>query len=277
MSASLKSYPKLKFNLASTPIFCHKRGMSEEKTQWKYSAENGGNITIKDVSEYFDQIALALAKAQSDFKPLNKSKTAKVRGRTKAGKEYDYEYKYADLSDVIDSVKTALSKNEISFCQIINLNLLETWLIHSSGQRIVSQVELPKAETPQALGSLLTYYKRYQLSALVGIAAEEDDDGQAGNQSKPVQNKPPVKQAKAVGKAPQGVAKRTNDQDPEDHVFLVGSKKGKKVKDLSTDELEELGFKIQAHMSEKGDDVDSRVVMDANAIEKALEVRKVFK
>jgi hypothetical protein len=56
--------------------------------------------------------------------------------------------------------------------------------MHESGQKLESVLDLPTAEkTPQEAGSLFTYYKRYALSAALGISTEEDDDGKAGNKA----------------------------------------------------------------------------------------------
>jgi electron transfer flavoprotein alpha subunit len=47
--------------------------------------------------------------AQANFKTVNKSKVAKVKGKTADGRLYEYEYKYADLADILGGA-TACSK-----------------------------------------------------------------------------------------------------------------------------------------------------------------------
>jgi hypothetical protein len=56
---------------------------------------------------------------------------------------------------------------------------LKTTLIHESGEVIEETATLAtKTETnPQDYGSAFTYFKRYAWSAILGIAADEDDDG----------------------------------------------------------------------------------------------------
>lgn len=128
------------------------------------------------------KLADALAKAQAEFKPIKKDKTAKVR--MKAGGEYSYSY--ADLSSVIDATKDALSKNGLAITQPVEFQgerlVLHTKLLHSSGETQSCFWPLPPAHTPaQEMGSALTYARRYSMSALLGVASEDDDDGAAGN------------------------------------------------------------------------------------------------
>ena len=92
--------------------------------------------------------------------------------------------KYADLQSVIDAVKGALNKNGIAFLQTPSpsddgrLNLT-TRLIHESGEWIEDTATCPlQKQDPQGLGSALTYLRRYSLSAICGLYAD-DDDGQS--------------------------------------------------------------------------------------------------
>ncbi len=124
------------------------------------------------------EIALALAKAQSKFPSIPKNKTAKVVAKT--GR--NYEYKYADIADVLSAVRPVLSSLELSLTQTVvrtesGYDLI-TSLLHSSGQHIDSFFPLPLGLHAQELGTLLTYYRRYFACALLGIAAEEDLDGE---------------------------------------------------------------------------------------------------
>ena len=69
-----------------------------------------------------------------------------------------------------------------------NQIMLDTALLHSSGQWISGQLLIiPVKDTPQGIGSALTYARRYSLSAIVGIATE-DDDGE-GAMNRPVEKK----------------------------------------------------------------------------------------
>lgn len=112
---------------------------------------------------------------------MPKNRTATVRGKSKDGSPISYSYKYADLSDVIEAVRSALSKNGLAFIQTLSGEQLVTLLLHSSGQSLKNAVPLVIAQGtgPQAMGSSLTYSRRYGLTALLGVVAEEDDDALA--------------------------------------------------------------------------------------------------
>jgi hypothetical protein len=126
-----------------------------------------------------DGIAAALARAQARFTTITKDRTAN------AGK---YGYSYADIADVLASVRPVLAAEGIAIVQPVEVTdngmVLVTRLLCGS-EAIESRMALPiEGEAPQQVGSLMTYYRRYALCALVGVAPEnEDDDGQAAQQS----------------------------------------------------------------------------------------------
>lgn len=151
-------------------------------------------------SEQINELAAALAKAQGEMTAPPKDKTAKVP--TKSGGSYSYSY--ADIATVIESVKSALSKNGLSVSHQMVCEPgffgLQTMLMHSSGQYVSSVMPLPQERGPQELGSYLTYYRRYALCAIVGIAADEDDDAnnESGNEAEIRPTKPPVATAPSL-------------------------------------------------------------------------------
>jgi hypothetical protein len=116
--------------------------------------------------EQIDKIAKALATAAL-VNPV-KNKVANM------GK---FKNHYADLSVVIDTVRPALSKVGLSFTQLIEPGVLITCLMHDSGQCLTSHYALPTLQDSQAMGSAITYARRYSLCSILGIAAEDDEDG----------------------------------------------------------------------------------------------------
>lgn len=125
----------------------------------------------------------ALAKAQPEFKPVKRDK--KVTVQTKTGGSYSFNY--APLESVLAAVQPALSKHGLSVIQILDDGYLETLLAHESGGFVSGRIALPAGVDIQGLGSAITYLRRYALQALLGIAAEDDDDGNraAGNTTGP--------------------------------------------------------------------------------------------
>lgn len=137
-----------------------------------------GHKTAEESNE-IGKLACALAKAQAEMANPKKSHTAHIASKGGAR----YEYHYADLAEIIDAVRPALSKHEIAFVQVLRTNgknVLSTRLIHASGQYIESLYPLADVLLDaQAMGSAITYARRYSLCAILGIAAEDDDDANA--------------------------------------------------------------------------------------------------
>lgn len=137
----------------------------------------------------------ALSLAQAEYPPIAKSKTAQIP--TKSGGKYSYNY--ADLADVIKAITPVNAKHGLSFTQMPFNDgeevFLTTVIHHVSGHTIESTLKLnPPDETPQTLGSAITYARRYMLAAMFGLVTEDDDDGAIASQkreykSKPVENK----------------------------------------------------------------------------------------
>lgn len=128
------------------------------------------NITM---SENINELLCALSKAQGKIQPACKDKSNPF-----------FKSKYADLSSVWDACRDYLSDNGLSVIQLPQTKeeglYLTSILGHSSGQWIKSDVFIPLAKNdPQSIGSALTYFRRYSLSAIVGIAPEDDDGEKA--------------------------------------------------------------------------------------------------
>ncbi len=122
-----------------------------------------------------ENIHTALCAAQAEIKNPPKEKDADTGA---------YQYKYADISDVLETVLPVLSAHGIAVCQapkIVNDQMiLITTLTHGASDTNVS-CEYPVASANnnhQKLGGALTYARRYALCALVGVAPAQDLDGQ---------------------------------------------------------------------------------------------------
>jgi hypothetical protein len=141
-------------------------------------------------SDTVTEIAKALSKTQAELKNPSKNKTVSVR--TQAGGTYSY--KYADLADILDQVKPVLSKNGLTIIQgnsdVTNGVNIITLLLHESGEWISTDLLMPPAHETrmnpaQALGSILTYGRRYAITSLLNLASDEDDDANAPEAPKP--------------------------------------------------------------------------------------------
>ena len=130
-------------------------------------------------SEQISELAAALAKAQGMMENA-------VMNRVNP----HFKSKYADLAAIFDAARKPLSTNGLAIVQTIGDGVLHTRLLHTSGQWIASEHPLPMSGKPQEIGSALTYARRYSLSALIGIAADEDDDANAAEKVHRANGKP---------------------------------------------------------------------------------------
>lgn len=150
-------------------------------------------------SEQIDKLAEALAKAQGTMSQPKRNKEVKVK--TSGGDGYSF--KYATLDAIIEAVKEPLATNGLAFLQILangdGKYRLVTKLVHSSGQWIASETPiLATTGKNQEFGSALTFMKRYALAAMLGVAADEDDDANAadGNTVESSKERAPAMKAK---------------------------------------------------------------------------------
>lgn len=157
-------------------------------------------------SESIKELAAALAKCQGEMKNPPKSASNPF-----------FKSKYATLDTIVDTIRPALAKYELSYiqsCSSDEQNIsVTTLLMHSSGEWIESDPMTVKATKldPQGAGSAITYARRYTLSAMLGVASEEDDDGNgASNKDKPKQKvtEPEQKQNKPTAVISEAQAKR---------------------------------------------------------------------
>jgi hypothetical protein len=124
------------------------------------------------------ELAKALVKAQGH-----------IKGAVKDASNPHFKAKYADLASVWDACRKPLTDNGLSVVQFTTINtegtipLLVTRLLHTSGESIdgVTPLIMVKQDM-QALGSAITYARRYGLAAMVGVAPE-DDDGNAASEA----------------------------------------------------------------------------------------------
>lgn len=91
---------------------------------------------------------------------------------------------YASLSNILDSIKEPLMESGLSIAQFPHKErTLITLLMHGeSGEWIESFYEMtPVKDDPQGRGSVLTYQRRYALSAILLLNIDDDDDGNASS------------------------------------------------------------------------------------------------
>lgn len=161
-------------------------------------------------SAELDKLATALAKAQ-----------ASLSGAKKSALNPHFKNNYATLQDVWEAAREVLAPNGLSVSQTYEpsdgrvLNL-RTTLMHTSGQWLAGVISMaPQQANPQGIGSAATYARRYSLASILGIVADEDDDG---NHASKGENEPdrekPVYRAPAPRSAPRQAEAPAEQESP---------------------------------------------------------------
>ena len=119
-----------------------------------------------------DKIAAALIAVQAEMPTVAKGRTAQVKSD-----KGSYSYTYAGLADVAEAVYPILAKHGLAFTALPANGQLVGMLLHSSGQTLTGSLPITGG-TPQALGSSITYGRRYLLGCMTGLVTDDDDDGQ---------------------------------------------------------------------------------------------------
>lgn len=124
-------------------------------------------------SESIKELATALSKFQVEVPKIDLDKEVEVTTKT-GGK---YKFRYATFANILEKIRKPMADNGLSFTQVINEDGgVTTILMHSSGEWISSHLIIMGEKTPQGIGSAITYNKRYSLSSILGICADDDDD-----------------------------------------------------------------------------------------------------
>jgi hypothetical protein len=128
-----------------------------------------------DQSETIGKLAAALAKAQGQMSTAKKDSANPF-----------FKSSYADLAACWEACRTPLSSNGLAIIQTTrhtqtgDVQVISTLAHAESGEWIKGVLTIkPVKADPQGIGSALTYARRYALCAMVGIAPDDDDDGEA--------------------------------------------------------------------------------------------------
>lgn len=171
-------------------------------------------------SETIGELAKSLSAFQGEVKQPSKDKDNPF-----------FKSKYVPLESVVEAITEISAKHGLSFLQYPvnqeNKVGIITILMHSSGEFIETEpiYATPTKQDAQAAGSVITYLKRYSLSAVFGITSDEDDDGNNGSSNtKPKQpyNAPKQTQSKPPEQPAQNGVKMITDPQ----VKAIGTKTG---------------------------------------------------
>lgn len=121
-------------------------------------------------TESIIKIAPALLAAQKKIGPA-----------VKTGKNPFFHSNYSTLGDVMEACKEILNEHGIVVLQPVGVgnsgSYVETVLLHESGEYISDRMMLAvkSPNDPQALGSAISYARRYSLQSMCFIPSSDDD------------------------------------------------------------------------------------------------------
>lgn len=142
-------------------------------------------------SETLSELVKALVAAQAEFTAIPKDSTNPF-----------FRSNYAGLPVVVEKASPILAKHGLAISQHVcetDDDGLITYLLHTSGEFIAHSMKLHLVkDDPQAQGSAITYARRYAYMAVLGLVADDDDDGNAGSN----RQAPPRQQTQRSAPAP---------------------------------------------------------------------------
>lgn len=123
------------------------------------------------------KLAAALAKVQANLPELERDRTVTVE--TKRGEPYSYSY--ATLANLSKVALPLLAQHGLAFTAMPGTGAdgkmcLRYHLLHESGESLTGEFPLSGEGGIQMIGGRITYARRYCLAAVIGIAADEDDE-----------------------------------------------------------------------------------------------------
>ena len=142
------------------------------------------------------KIYAALAKFQDTVAKID------LDGSVKTPK---YTFKYATLANIIDKIKPAMKEAGMGYTQYVDGDKLITKVFAAEdGSHIQSTFALPVSGDPKQVAANMTYFRRYSLTSMLGIAAEEDKDAPEPTQGRPsLTPKALEKAAERIGSEPE--------------------------------------------------------------------------
>jgi len=123
------------------------------------------------------KLAAALARVQAELPTLERDREVTVTQKSGA----TYSYSYVTLAKLSEVVLPLLAKHGLAFTALPGTGpdgkmALRYRLMHESGEALEGQFPISGEGGIQMIGGRITYARRYCLAAVVGVAADEDDE-----------------------------------------------------------------------------------------------------
>jgi len=130
-----------------------------------------------------------------------------------------YRNAYANLGGILDAIRTPLADVGLSVLQLLGDTNITTMLLHESGEFLETTTPLIITKMDaQGYGSSVSYQRRYSLSALLSLAALDDDGQAACTPAKKFHNSPapapaPETKAEKIVRAKAAIAEAQQPQE----------------------------------------------------------------
>jgi hypothetical protein len=176
---------------------------------------------------------------------------AELADPVRDGQNPHYASRYATLGAVLAAVRPVLARHGLAVVQDVRTETSGDRLIVSVTTRLLADgealdcgpasVSLPATAGPQAVGSAITYLRRYCLQAAVGVASADDDDAEAAEAAR-AEPRPQARSRTSRGR--QGTTTASPAASPvvqtaQELLRLIGEAR-------TLDELNEVGERIRA-------------------------------
>jgi hypothetical protein len=150
----------------------------------------------------------ALIEFQDKVPAIELNSEVEIKGKSKTGKDYKLKFKYADLPYIIKTIKPVLKECGLVFSHVMQGDKVGCMLYHQDGDHIESWMTIPINGDMKNNGANITYARRYTLTSVLGICAEEDKD-MGENKKRPLLGAKQFSLAKArIEQGEEGVLKQ---------------------------------------------------------------------
>lgn len=154
-------------------------------------------------TEELGKLYAALAAAQASFGEIHRSRTVSAGS---------YSFRYAPLEDLLAATRPALAANGLAVLTPIvggadGLARVMVVVAHRDGGRLIALFAFKAQGQMKDIGGQITYVRRYGYSAMLNLAADDDEDERPESQITPRGNqrassRPPAPAAPAPAPAP---------------------------------------------------------------------------
>jgi len=126
--------------------------------------------------------AYVAAQAKIDNVLHDREVEVQMKDKQTGANKGKYKYRYATLPGILNHIRDALTENGMFYTQRVEDGQMVTRLIHTSGQWMdTGHVPLPAIKgSPQEVGAIISFFKRYSLNEAMALAADDDNAGEDG-------------------------------------------------------------------------------------------------